>query len=392
MHRKTRITFFLDDIRIGGSQKLTLDAIRLISKDLFKVRLVVLNNPVQENRLNLSDIKDIEIVFANLQDSVNIISNVISLMKYVLDSDLIVSTGFDCGIYLSLLKYFSNDKRIYVSVVHGIDGYYIDDEYLNRIKKNFGILHMLKDKIITNLFLRFFDRFITVSSAMNDFLVSVRKAAPEKIRTIFFGTEFGRLVSLTGTEIADFRLSNGLGLKDFVICYAGRLTYAKGLEVLIAEIEYLFKKYDDIKLILNGDGELREFLQSEILKFGLDDKVVVTGFVPGTEKYIQISDVLILPSKSESTNLGVQVAMYFGRIVICSNAGGLQDLVDDGINGYMFNVNDYAEMTAKLEYVYKNRYNLNHIGKNANKKMNEKFNLSENIYNIEKEFMELLEN
>jgi glycosyltransferase involved in cell wall biosynthesis len=392
MHRKIRITFFLDDVRIGGSQKLTLDAVRLISKELFEVRLVVLYRSVKEDQLNLSDLDDTQIVFANLPDSLSILSNVISLMKYVMVSDLVVSTGFDCGIYLSLLKYFSNDKRIYVSVIHGIDGYYIDDEYLNRFKKNFGVLHLIKDKIITNTFLRFFDRFITVSSAMNDFLVTVRKVAPEKIRTVFFGTEFSRLEFLSETEIVDLRLSNGIGLKDFVICYAGRLTYAKGLETLIEKTSDFLKSNDDIKLILNGDGELHEYLHSEIRKYKLDGKVLVTGFVPETDKYIQISDVLILPSKSESTNLGVQVAMYFGKIVLCSNIGGLRDLVDDSVNGYLFTVNDYSEMIKKLVYIHKNRFSLNHIGKNANVKMVEKFDLSRNIQNVEKELIKLFKN
>ena len=388
---KIRLSYFLDDINIGGNQKLSLDVLRLLSKEIFEVRLIILYKPDESNVLELKELGKIEIIYANLPDSLNIIYNIVSITKYVCDSDLIITSGYDASIYLGLLKFTTLDKRKYISIVHGIDGYYIDDVYLNRIKRKIGIISRLKDKLLVNNFFKYFDGFITVSSGLNDFLENVRNVNPGKIDSLFFGTDFKTLRQLTISEKMEMRSRYGFRITDFVICYAGRLSYAKGLENLLGEIKVLLQKYDDMKLFIVGGGELFDLLSSEIEKLKLIKKVVITGFVSETEKYIQMSDVLILPSKSESTNLGVQTAMYSRKIVLCSDVGGLPDLVDNNVNGYLYNVNDMNEMRNRLDYIYINRHDLDEIKEKAHIKMKTEFDLSLNIRKIEKKFIDIFE-
>jgi len=144
----------------------------------------------------------------------------------------------------------------------------------------------------------------------------------------------------------------GIGPKDKVILYSGKyITKKRPLDLLNA---FVALNKPDCWLIMVGEGELRKEMEILIREKNANN-VVLTGFVnqSAISEYYAISDVFVMCSEiGETWGLSVNEAMNFNLPVIISDLTGCsQDLVNEGINGYIFKTGDINELTTKLKHV-----------------------------------------
>lgn len=129
------------------------------------------------------------------------------------------------------------------------------------------------------------------------------------------------------------------------IGFCGRLSHEKGIEILIE----VAKKYKDLKFAAAGDfhtmGNLIEHLPVNFKLLGHCDAVKLREFYKN-------SRFIVLPTKCyEGFPMVLLEAMLMSKAVICSNIGGLSEIVDDGDTGLLFspgNVDDLGEKINKL--------------------------------------------
>ena len=128
-----------------------------------------------------------------------------------------------------------------------------------------------------------------------------------------------------------------LPLHCSVICYVGRLSYLKGVDILLNSWA---KLPDEIRchtiLALVGDGEERPALEELISRLSLKDSVVLYGMQENVRDYYWASDIFILPSRQEGLSNSMIEAMSCGLPVVSSATGGALDIVVDGQNGWLF--------------------------------------------------------
>ncbi len=156
-----------------------------------------------------------------------------------------------------------------------------------------------------------------------------------------------------------------LGMKNyFQIIFAGNLISLKRVDMLIRVCSRLFRHYPHIYLTIVGEGPERAKLE-QLARDGDLENVQFTGRIAYDKMplYIGASDVLVLPSKSEGLPDCVQEAMACGVPVIASNVGGLPELIEDGINGYLVNSED--ELQTCLEKLIKHPELAASMGVNA---------------------------
>jgi N-acetyl-alpha-D-glucosaminyl L-malate synthase BshA len=101
------------------------------------------------------------------------------------------------------------------------------------------------------------------------------------------------------------------------------------------------------KLMMVGDGPEREPAEKLCQDLGISDKVIFFGNSNEIDQILCYSDLFLLPSETESFGLAALEAMASGVPVISSNSGGLPEVNEDGISGYMGNVGDVEDMAKK---------------------------------------------
>lgn len=145
------------------------------------------------------------------------------------------------------------------------------------------------------------------------------------------------------------------GEKEHIITYAGRLSKAKGLDVLIqAFYNYILKSKDPIlTLHIMGEGSEKNYLEGLCKSLGISERVYFRGYVPYNEvrKIINKAKVHVMPSKKESFGLSGLEAMAEGTAIIASDAGGISEYVKDGINGVLVPPGDSNALAAALQHL-----------------------------------------
>lgn len=131
----------------------------------------------------------------------------------------------------------------------------------------------------------------------------------------------------------------------------GRLTYQKGFERLIKACRLIsdeIRKYK-YKIDIFGDGELRDELQTEIEKYGLDDIVCLKGISRNITDEYKSSKGLILSSRYEGLPMVLLEAMANGVIPIAFECPcGPKDIIKDKINGFIVPKNDIEELSKAI--------------------------------------------
>lgn len=101
-----------------------------------------------------------------------------------------------------------------------------------------------------------------------------------------------------------------------------------------------------VRLLLVGDGELREAMEKKAEELKLSDAVTFAGNVEDVERYLSDADVFVLSSDYEGLPLSILEAMAAGLPVISTNVGGVADIVTD--NGILVKPGDVEALAEKI--------------------------------------------
>ncbi len=144
---------------------------------------------------------------------------------------------------------------------------------------------------------------------------------------------------------------SALGVDGPVVLFFGLVRPYKGLSVLLDALARTAGKLDAKLLVVGEFYESKDKYAALIRRLGIDDKVIVVDrYVPNeeVELYFAASDVVALPYLSATQSAIVQVAYAFERPVIVTAVGGLPEVVEHGVTGYVVPPNDPAALSGAI--------------------------------------------
>lgn len=157
-----------------------------------------------------------------------------------------------------------------------------------------------------------------------------------------------------GIEIGDYELAEGATIDkapgELRITFVGRLAQEKNIDVLIEALSLLPEHLNHVILDIAGGGELREELEKKAHDCGVSQRVVFRGYVPDEDLpgVYQRADIFCQPGTAELQSLVSLEAMSASKPVVLANALALPHLVEDGVNGYLFEPNNARNLAQKL--------------------------------------------
>ena len=167
---------------------------------------------------------------------------------------------------------------------------------------------------------------------------------------------------------------------DKNVLFLGRLGKRKGSYDLLKVIPSVLEKVPSAHFYLGGDGDI-DYSQKIINENGLQEHVKLLGWVRNEEKevYLKKCSTLVLPSYHEGMPMSVLESMAYGLAVISTNAGGIPQIIEQGINGYRIEAGCLNELERALVYVLNNEKAKKELGRSARKRIEDKFNAERNI-------------
>ena len=108
------------------------------------------------------------------------------------------------------------------------------------------------------------------------------------------------------------------------------------------------KENHNVILILAGNGPEKENLEQAIIEKKLEKNVKLIGYVTNLQEYQHISDIAISCSKREGLPLNIVEAMLSGTPVVATMNRGHRELIQDGVNGFIIEINDNQELKNRI--------------------------------------------
>ena len=132
-------------------------------------------------------------------------------------------------------------------------------------------------------------------------------------------------------------------LGERIVVHASNFRKIKRIQDVIRIFHQIVKQIP-AKLLLVGDGPERPLAEELARELEIFDHIKFLGKQQDMEEIFAVTDLFLLPSEYESFGLAALEAMAAGTAVVCSNAGGLPEIIEQGVCGYMANVGDITAM------------------------------------------------
>lgn len=381
--KKLKILRIVARLNVGGPAVHTILLTEALNNDRFESILVAGQvEKTEKDMIYLARQKGINpIIIPELGRRINPIKDLIALWKIFNiisreKPDIVHTHTAKAGVLGRVAAFFAG-VPVRIHTFHGN----IFSSYFNRFNV---MLFIFIEKMLA-----FITTYIVVVSEeqKKEICQHYRIARFDKVRVISLGLELEKLLSI---ESHNGSLRRELNISDHatVVGIIGRLVPIKNHKMFLEAVKHLTillgNKFN-LKYLIIGDGEERAALEEHTKKLGLDGDVIFCGWQEGIENIYSDLDIVALTSLNEGTPVALIEALAAGRPVVATNVGGVADVVEDGVNGYLVasgDVEGFLQCLAKLIEDSQKRYEFGFKGREMVRSRFSKGRLIEDIKNL----------
>jgi glycosyltransferase involved in cell wall biosynthesis len=245
---------------------------------------------------------------------------------------------------------------------------------------DFSKRNLCVEKALSNIS----SKIICCSNAVRDFIDSTEKIDHRKLVTIYNGVSCTRKHDSKAWE-------NNIDPQEISIVTIASLVENKGHRYLFEALAKVIEAHNHVRLRLVGDGPLKSGLLNYATSLGIEGKTDFLGLKDDVQEILSNADIVVLPS-IEREGLGISIieAMCHGKPVIGTNIGGIPELVEDGVNGFLVKPKISDDLAEKLKVLIDDKGLRGLMGKEGRKRFERKFDVSIMLKKIEDLYRALL--
>jgi len=203
--------------------------------------------------------------------------------------------------------------------------------------------------------------------------------AEARIEIIPNGVDTNRYVPLSHKAKLSMREKLGLPIDEKLVIFVGRLHPVKGLDTLLYAWQKVSQsiEIDRARLLIVGEGPEEPFLRQLVSQLGLEATTLFLGRRDNVVKYLQSTDVLVLPSLSEGLPNALLEAMACGLAAVATNVGGSNDVINNLENGVLIHPRDPKALSDALLTLLNDKKLADRLGQEARKTIEERYSLDQ---------------
>ena len=174
--------------------------------------------------------------------------------------------------------------------------------------------------------------------------------------------------------------------KENLLAFVGTLTEVKRPEFLVEAVNlvHAFVVQRGIQVRIIGDGPLKETLDRMITNLGLEDSILLEGYLSSEEvrKRLARAYAYVNCSRTEGMSLAILEAMASGCLLIASDISGNEALIQNGETGILFDTKDSAALAESIRSAFLNRSSLGAITKKARESIDSEYDISRGVTSL----------
>lgn len=207
---------------------------------------------------------------------------------------------------------------------------------------------------------------------------------PSKVRIVHNGTDPELFpfvpVPPRGSGLA---ASLGIGPEHAVVGIVAVLRPEKDHATFFRAARIVIDQLPRARFLVVGDGTLRAELSRLVDELGIAEKVIFTGSRSDVGELLSLVDVFALTSLTECFPMSVLEAMAIGRPAVCTAVGGIPEILDEGVTGYMVRPRDPAGLAERLLGLLSDPVRARAMGRAARARVESEFTLDRSVRDAE---------
>ena len=315
-----RILFVVRSLHVGGMEQMVIQLATGLDPARYDVKFCTIEDAGQlADRLTE---KGIELVALNKPAGLKL-GFALRLRKIInaWQPD-IIHTHNETGHFYAALASVGRRKSRLIHTKHGRD---------NPENKKAVARHRLSSRLS--------DVIVAVSDDVAKVCEEVEKVPAHKLRTIVNGIDLESYLKID---------RQGGNPQPIVFGHVGRLSEVKNQKLMIDAFAQVCREIPDCRLVIAGDGPLRNELEDQASGLGVSDQVSFLGYRSDIASVLSDFDVFLLSSVSEGTPLVVIEAMAAGLPVVATNVGGLAQMLKDQQCGFLTPSGDAQALAGRM--------------------------------------------
>lgn len=242
------------------------------------------------------------------------------------------------------------------------------------------------DKLLDRLLARLASKIIVISKAVSR-RFNWLKNKEDKVVLVYNGIDLERFKPNVG--IRKVR-GESLSSKTPMVVTVGRLDWYKGHKYLLEAAEKIVQTLPDARFLIVGDGGYRKRLENQVKQLNLDENVIFTGNRKDIPEILAGIDLFVLSSVSEGFGRAVAEAMACAKTVVATKAGGLSEVVEDGITGRLVSPKNSTALAEAIIELLKDKKKAENMGIAGRKRVEKLFSIERNVKSIEELYEKIL--
>jgi len=219
------------------------------------------------------------------------------------------------------------------------------------------VFHSYFSKFVTRIFIqierilsRLTKRIIVISSIQKHEIVNIYKICSEnKVNVIPLGFELDKFFENSDEKRKKIRAEFNLSENEILIGIVGRIEKIKNHRFFISVVATVKKKTEiPIKAIIVGDGPLRKEIEEYAEYLGVRENVIFASWRQDTDCLFAAFDIVALTSDNEGTPVSIIEAQAAGKPVVCTNVGGVRDIVLENETGFISEKGDLHDFSNNM--------------------------------------------
>jgi glycosyltransferase involved in cell wall biosynthesis len=357
--KKIRILEVIPNLGSGGAERLVVDLASNINKEQFEVEVASLYDSTGlylEKELHEKHIT-VHVLNKRIGPDFSIFLKLSRLLNRS-SFDIVHSHLYGLRYLLPLISIYKH-KCAFFHTIHNVAQHEVDavGRVLNRVCFRLGVNPITISPAIEKTFIDLYSR----TSIMIANGISVEKFSSPAISR------------------EQWRKKAGFREDHILVVSVARFSPQKNHKMLLHAFADALSKIDadaNVDLLLVGDGPLREGLTQNSSSLGISTHVHFLGVRDDVSEILNASDIFVLASDYEGNPLSVMEAMASQTTVVCTAVGGVPDLVEDGIDGFLVPAGETDMLSSVLKMLIVHEEVRSKVSKAARLKANEYFDSS----------------
>ncbi len=225
----------------------------------------------------------------------------------------------------------------------------------------------LKTYIIDSFIYSYCKAVIVGCAEMQSYCLRRFKINPKKIHIINEGIDTETIPVYSHEQKQAIKKNLNIADNDLVLISIGRLEKAKAFDILIEAYSQVVNKFTNTKLLIVGDGSLKNELKMLVAQKKLVDKVIFTGYQKDVYQYLAIAELYILSSLYEGTPNVISEAMLMKIPIVSTDVGHCRSVLTkkNCESGIIVPVNDAEAISRSILDLLNNPQKRKRMGENG---------------------------